>query len=338
MFIIVPKRRKRGSVTGDGSTSNATAIESGQESCNGTAQADTTERPTVSNRNENGPGSDRGPVRSTTACDACRMRKTKCNGNEPCSRCRQRQIICVYSRPTGRDLPASASQVALLRHQQRRLYTAVQQMACEIARLQGHSSRSPETFSVPELLSQYAPDHSVRDSPAEELSPTHTGSNKRAASPTSVATKRSRLGASGSSNDVLQAPIISSDESWSGGPAFELRPAPATANASIDQLSDPYQAMVQFLQSMNGAGMNSTGNMVIPSSTAESSQSAGAWAPSAGDLPQQNSTQLSTQQLMDLIDWDASMQFFQNPSDSSPDASLPTDAGGIGNDFSAFGV
>ncbi|KAF4435202.1 hypothetical protein F53441_13557 [Fusarium austroafricanum] len=43
--------------------------------------------------------------RTPKACDPCRLRKVKCNGNVPCSQCGHLNLACVYSAATSRRKP-----------------------------------------------------------------------------------------------------------------------------------------------------------------------------------------------------------------------------------------
>ncbi|KAL7793203.1 hypothetical protein V8C37DRAFT_409668 [Trichoderma ceciliae] len=51
------------------------------------------------------------------ACEACRVRKTRCDGKEPCARCLSRSVSCVYrtrtrNRPRKSQTPAAATAVS----------------------------------------------------------------------------------------------------------------------------------------------------------------------------------------------------------------------------------
>ncbi|KAL3455185.1 fungal-specific transcription factor domain-containing protein [Aspergillus heterothallicus] len=53
---------------------------------------------------------------TTTACQPCRQRRAKCDGQKPrCSRCRQRMLQCIYSIEADGRRPASKTHVELLR-------------------------------------------------------------------------------------------------------------------------------------------------------------------------------------------------------------------------------
>ncbi|KYG41621.1 hypothetical protein M433DRAFT_464175 [Acidomyces richmondensis BFW] len=166
MFLIVPKRTK----------TTAASLETNADAASGSEGS-------------------RMP-RAATACDSCRIKKTKvaaswtseytadvlllrritkqCNGQQPCALCQRRRFICVYSRPTSRDVPVSPAQVSLLEHQQRRLFAAVQQMASIIAKYEGGSDQAPSSFDVLEQLEKYAPQHLLDEQPLPE------GSNQAA--------------------------------------------------------------------------------------------------------------------------------------------------------------
>ncbi|PSR75294.1 hypothetical protein BD289DRAFT_379440 [Coniella lustricola] len=43
------------------------------------------------------------PIRITRACDMCRLKKTKCDGERPCGACAQRDFSCTYDGSQTKD-------------------------------------------------------------------------------------------------------------------------------------------------------------------------------------------------------------------------------------------
>ncbi|EME40422.1 hypothetical protein DOTSEDRAFT_55644 [Dothistroma septosporum NZE10] len=249
-------------------------------------------------------GHEKEPTRSAAACDSCRGKKIKCNGQRPCAKCQQKGVICAYSRPAQRETQVSASQVAVLRSQQRRLCAAVQRMASTIARYEEGVDRSPESFAISQLLDKFAP---------ESLDEGQSGSAKRPAeyqlTPDPSSTRIPRLDS--------PAANVTSSTYGSSNPVdlpFELQPAP-NWSGSTEQWNDQYQIMLSFLQTYSGAPagtalspMGGSGVQTTPGATAVN--------------PVIRSGE-STQQLMQLIDWNSSLQNLQAtltpapPSDSA---------------------
>ncbi|KAK4990663.1 Fluconazole resistance protein 1 [Elasticomyces elasticus] len=63
------------------------------------------------------------------ACDRCRMKKSKCDGNQPCARCQADNAICVFGeRKKSRDKVYPKGYVEVLEHQQSQLVLGVQEM------------------------------------------------------------------------------------------------------------------------------------------------------------------------------------------------------------------
>lgn len=185
-------------------------------------------------------------------------------------------------------------------------------MAAVIARQEGRSDNPPESFNVPELLQKYAPEHTVQDS-LDDVHPEHVG-EKRPPDDTSYsypppkrATKEYNNALSGVDTEPDLLPTSNPEAHLS--PAFDLLPAPDAQNASAEQWSDSYQALMQFVESMNARnGPNGTG--IRPSMDPLGSSDTGQFA--ASDSNGQ------TQRFLDLVDWDASMQLFQDSYDPPP--------------------
>lgn len=169
-------------------------------------------------------------------------------------------------------------------------------MAAVIARQEGRSDQAPESFNVPELLQKYAPEHTVQD-PSGDVHPESAG-EKRAPDETSYSYPPPKR-AHQEENNALSGDL---------SPAFDLLPAPDARNASAEQWSDSYQALMQFVESMNArTGSNGTGTrpLMDPLDSSDTGQFA------ASDSNGQ------TQRFLDLVDWDASMQMFQDSYDPS---------------------
>ncbi|KAG9940736.1 hypothetical protein KCU81_g9926, partial [Aureobasidium melanogenum] len=182
MFLIVPKSRRQQPAP---ETTNP-----GQEPAQAT-------EPT--------PKHLRGPTRVQSACDECRARKIKCNGQNPCGRCRTRNIVCVFNSAEAKKRqkgPLTAAQACTLEAQQTRLVEAIKSMSATIISLEASPSakrdsrtddddaRGPEAQPVPvapdeyfdlnAILDKYAPLCQVKDPvpPSKNLDQ-HVSSNKR---------------------------------------------------------------------------------------------------------------------------------------------------------------
>jgi hypothetical protein len=104
-------------------------------------------------------------------------------------------------------------------------------------------------------------------------------------------------------------------------PSFELRPAPNAGQLTPEQWNESYNTMMQFLQSMNGQSTkgDSAEVAMFPSSVAVANNPlATSSSLSSTDSSQQLPAPLSTQQFLGLVDWDASMQCFQDTFDLFP--------------------
>lgn len=55
------------------------------------------------------------PTRASRACDGCRIRKVKCDGNSPCSQCAHFDVQCVVTPPSKRKNPIRGRLVAKVR-------------------------------------------------------------------------------------------------------------------------------------------------------------------------------------------------------------------------------
>lgn len=49
-----------------------------------------------------------------TACDCCRVKKTKCNGQNPCQKCITHKTVCVYSERIKKDRVFTTEEVRLI--------------------------------------------------------------------------------------------------------------------------------------------------------------------------------------------------------------------------------
>lgn len=233
----------------------------------------------------------------------------QCNGQRPCAKCQQKGVICAYSRPVQRETQVSASQVAVLRSQQRRLCTAVQRMASTIARYEEGVERSPDSFEISQLLEKFAP-----ESFDEGLS----GSSKRPAeyqlTPDPSTTRMPRLDNAAPNNNMLGSPAYGRTNPTEM--PFELQPAPGWSG-SPEQWNEQYQTMMQFLQTYSAS---SGGNSV----------------PSMGASGIRSDSGNSTQQLMQLVDWNSSLQNLRAsanpPPPSDPAQFLDPALGGSTND------
>ncbi|EEQ35430.1 Fluconazole resistance protein 1 [Microsporum canis] len=106
--------------------------------------------------NENG-----GRKRVGKACDRCRLKKSKCDGECPCSRCMSDDVICVFGeRKKAHDKTYPKGYVELLEHQQTQLVSGLQEMYRMSIRgdiwpgqpLQDTSSGRPLTHDILERL------------------------------------------------------------------------------------------------------------------------------------------------------------------------------------------
>ncbi|KAK5172026.1 uncharacterized protein LTR77_003663 [Saxophila tyrrhenica] len=281
------------------------------------------------------PDDSRGPVRSQTACDVCRLRKSKCNGQRPCGRCRERNLICVYTRATTRDPSASSGRVALLHRQQQRLTLAVQEMASVISRYEGHEARPAAEYEVLPLLDKYAPIADVSEDVGEtDLALLHNDhavvpakrplpemSNQGADEPS---TKACRANATGIAC-LQRQPEANSQRSDMQEQQFQPLSSPLQ-NALADELpfmiqpgptmngsDNAYQAMLQFYDMMNN-----------PSYSADSD---GAAFPDQLQMPVPQAGSAvppvdPTEWLMNSVDWRASLENLPGQT-TDPQWSLP---------------
>lgn len=106
--------------------------------------------------------------RTPNACDMCRIRKAKCDGQTPCAGCTARNLVCTSSHARSEASgPLSKEHIASLQKQQKRLARALTAMSAVIqdAESQGFVSRQippdgqhASSVKVLELLNKYAPD------------------------------------------------------------------------------------------------------------------------------------------------------------------------------------
>lgn len=259
MFIIVPKQRPQAPPARPANTDPTV--------------------PAVSTNDD-----DKGPVRTATACDSCRVRKTKvslthaaslsphriaseaaaiplpssparlcshgdalqCNGQRPCDPCQRKHIICVFSRRKERHLPISPAQATLLQHQQRRLRMAVQKMAAIIAKHEQGIDAEPSTFDVLDQLARYAPTEIVDEDSCEEAIDATVRLNSH---PETLQTRKRRRhdDTSTSTNSSEQ------DQAPAPAPAFDLVPNPTLQPDAGSHASGPspaFDTMLHFMQFM----------------------------------------------------------------------------------------
>lgn len=292
MFLIVPKRTK----------TTAASLETNADAASGSEGS-------------------RMP-RAATACDSCRIKKTKvaaswtseytadvlllrritkqCNGQQPCALCQRRRFICVYSRPTSRDVPVSPAQVSLLEHQQRRLFAAVQQMASIIAKYEGGSDQAPSSFDVLEQLEKYAPQHLLDEQPLPE------GSNQAA----SRRSKRRRGDESAAYIPPLLEDGVNNSPAWSHSEIPCGNQMGTHFSPSSEQSDQAYEVMLNFLRSVGQGSRDVTNtasaapimdNNLAGQQDSISDNASACVAPSVPPVA-----------FMNLVDWDTSLQNLQN--------------------------
>ncbi|KAI5369813.1 hypothetical protein Slin15195_G006910 [Septoria linicola] len=200
-------------------------------------------------------------------------------------------------------------------------------MACEIARLKRQPEPAPHELSVPDLLQQYAPEHVMHEDIPGDGQQESTAS-KRAATPRHDMAKRACIETSERPGTLATPPDLQSFSGLEGGlddPPFELRPAPDAANYTTEQWNDSYQAMMQFMNSM---ATKSSGDLLTAPTTSMSDQLQGSHnAPVVGH---------PHQQILDLVDWESSMAFFQNSVDPNILGPLYPAATSGTDEFAAF--
>ncbi|KAG9241013.1 hypothetical protein BJ878DRAFT_253706 [Calycina marina] len=68
----------------------------------------------------------RGPARVRAACDRCRMKKVKCDGDTPCLRCMQDSVVCTANKKVPTDAKAASTEyIRSMEAQQGRLIKAL---------------------------------------------------------------------------------------------------------------------------------------------------------------------------------------------------------------------
>lgn len=237
----------------------------------------------------------------------------QCNGQQPCTLCRRKNIVCVFPRNVDRDMPISTAKANLLQHQQRRLYTAVQQMASVIAKLENGVEARPSSFDVLEQLNKHAPvSEDVEDEDLDLLQHDDARPLKRRrddcdAFPTNMAIYTEGF------NPLSNEQIFQSQ-------------APMSTNGNTS--NEAYESVMQFLRNMsNGSGTQAGATLerMIPAEPFASapltnlSNGNGTAQPTASlenpgpvGLPQPEGLPL---ELTDLIDWEASLANFQSDGD-----------------------
>ena len=284
-------------------------------------------------------------ARTQNACDSCRLRKVKCNGNRPCGRCRSRKLVCIYSRTqTEFSGPVSAEHIALLQNREKRLTRAVRNMAATIRQLEGHAlpvtagqeqittrlrieaaksaseCNDGDSVDLAEMLERYAPeaDATPDDSPTREQPFTQ---RKRAR----VEECKEGALASGSMFSHPSPPKSDSTNSTT----LELQSEVSTHDP-ID-LDNSTASFMQFMLSMS---QRNRANDMSAAPTINGNESEGYIRQHAGDfsssldnslfhqseVPRENvpwpmpaptsdvQTQLAP--LLDMVDWDASLNNF----------------------------
>ena len=95
--------------------------------------------------------------RAVQACNFCRSKKYKCNGNLPCSHCSKHKLDCIYRRPDGVDPEAATYSMSYVRHLERRLELAEARVRQEVP---GFETAPSSAVAVPEGYSSIQHDAS----------------------------------------------------------------------------------------------------------------------------------------------------------------------------------
>ncbi|KAI5210854.1 hypothetical protein AUEXF2481DRAFT_410723 [Aureobasidium subglaciale EXF-2481] len=211
----------------------------------------------------------RGPARVQSACDECRARKIKCNGQNPCGRCRARNIVCVFNFAEAKKRlkgPLTAAQASTLEAQQTRLVDAIKSMSAKIKDLEASLStkrdngtddddaRGPETQQLPvtqdenfdlnAVLDKYAPPWSDNNLlPSARESGQIVFSNKRRRTDQSTVSHRQSMISHLPNSTGL--PLVNNYTS-DLGPTFSDRSSGLSANELGTTLgtSVPYDQMI----------------------------------------------------------------------------------------------
>lgn len=81
--------------------------------------------------------------RAIQACNFCRSKKYKCDGNLPCIHCHKHGLDCVFRKPEGHDPEASAYSISYVKRLERRLELAE-------ARLKQEQNEATDSRSLPQ--------------------------------------------------------------------------------------------------------------------------------------------------------------------------------------------
>ncbi|PGH16124.1 hypothetical protein AJ80_05339 [Polytolypa hystricis UAMH7299] len=111
------------------------------------------------------------------ACDRCRLKKSKCDGANPCGRCKADNTICVFGeRKKTHDKVYPKGYVEMLEQQQAQLVTGLQELYRRTTEGEGwpgsplkeSSSGHPLTHDILERLGALKQDNSSESEPFEE--------------------------------------------------------------------------------------------------------------------------------------------------------------------------
>lgn len=195
------------------------------------------------------------------------------------------------------------------------MYTAIQQMASTIAKLETGFERDPNSFDVLELLDKHAPHSIIDDEEDPSLPSASSRPNKRRRdehrlADSTTATPVSSGWQSGHvPNTSLQNPM-----------PFELRPAPTSADAGAQNSSQAYETMMMLYHYVNDSNTRSMADpnaSLTPMPVTEASYGTEPMiseqnAVSSASYPTSNMAQL---ELMNLVDWEMSLANLQNTHD-----------------------
>ena len=182
-----------------------------------------------------------------------------------------------------------------------------------IAKYERGIERPPSSFDMLELLDKYAPQHVVHDEEPPLLEPEASRPTKRQRGDTSGLATSPTSTTAGSSQGVEQ----------DRGLPFEIQPVPAFATGS-QQSDQAYDAMMQFLRSMSSGAVAPMTSDSTPGT--QSSLSSTAQYTTAANVPPASMPQDALySDIMNLVDWDMSLQSLQDSHDlfsSGPDGSV----------------
>jgi hypothetical protein len=241
-------------------------------------------------------------------------------------------MICVYSRTKPRDqLPLSAPHANLVLQQQRRMCIAMQNMAAIIEKSKTGCGRYPSEFDVVDLLDQHAP-HDVAKDPTPyrpgalgEYALFNRQFNEGDADARQQSSNKRRKNEDGyCSTSKLNANGQLEQPSHRLGPFRALEPLD-TQPVAPDQSSQAYGTLMQI---MRLRGQNAAGYMLVPvpsqgrSAAPRDAVMIRGGTNTNGNARHTESSSTSTNKnlasdaqpvnLMDLIDWDASLANFRS--------------------------